>query len=65
MKGPQLLRGIEQIAAHLGMGARQAEHLRRSGLLPTFRIPHDSAPHATAAALDDWKALAPIPAARG
>ncbi len=58
MISPTILRGIGAIAAHLGIPARQAEHLRRTGFLPTFRLPGDTAPHATAGALDEWKALA-------
>lgn len=52
-----LLRGMIAIAEHLEISTRQADHLNRHGLLPTFRLPGDSAPHATAGALEEWSAV--------
>lgn len=51
---PSLMRGATAIADHLGLAARQIEHLDRQRQLPTFRLPGDSAPHATAGGLDEW-----------
>ena len=52
-----VLRGAAAIGAHLGIGARQVDHLHRQRQLPTFRLPPDSAVHATVAGLDDWRSL--------
>lgn len=54
---PTLLRGVRAIASRLGMSTRQVGALFQAGELPTFRRPGDAAPHATAAALDDWRQL--------
>ncbi|MBV8973088.1 MAG: hypothetical protein JO290_12445 [Sphingomonadaceae bacterium] len=54
---PALLRGPAAIGGHLGILPRHVEHLDRQRHLPTFRLPHDSALFATAAALDDWRRL--------
>jgi len=58
MPAPTLLRGTGAIAAHLGTTTRRASHLDRQRMLPTFRLPGDSAPHATGGGLDEWRQLA-------
>jgi hypothetical protein len=50
-----LLRGAAAIAEHLGMTPKEVEHMHRQRLLPTFRLPGDSAPHATVGALREWR----------
>ncbi len=50
---PLLLRGATAIADHLGLAARQIEHLDRQRQLPMFRLSGDRAPHATAGGLDE------------
>lgn len=55
MNAPVLLKGAKAIGAHLGITAAAAQHRHTMRELPTFQI--GGTPHATAAALDDWKAL--------
>ncbi len=37
-EAPDLLYGLEAIASHLGMSARQARHRALTGLIPTFKM---------------------------
>ncbi len=55
MTAPILLRGAEAIGERLGMTAAAVQHRHQNGTLPTFRV--GGTPYATAAALDDWRAL--------
>ena len=55
---PILMRGATAIGEHLGITAARAEHLHQARRLPTFGLPGDNAPHATAGGLDEWRQLA-------
>lgn len=56
-RSPRLLRGSSAIARRLRLSTGQVENLHNTGQLPTFRMPGDTAPHATTAALDEWRRL--------
>lgn len=51
-----LLYGYEQIAAHLGLGRRQVEHLANKGSIPTFRMRGNRRVCALRSKLDAWLA---------
>ena len=54
---PHLLRGASAIGEHLSIGGAKVSHLDKQRHLPTFRLPGDSAPHATANGLDEWRLI--------
>lgn len=56
MRLPTLLRGAAAIGAHVGLTPGEADHMHRTGALPTFRV--GGTPFATSGALDEWLALA-------
>jgi hypothetical protein len=62
---PIVMRGAEAIGQHLGVTPGQAQHLHQQRHLPTFHLPGDSAPCATAGGLDEWRQLATAEALLG
>ena len=54
-RGPVLLRGAVAIGAFLSVKPGEADHLHRTGAIPTFRV--GGTPYATHGALAEWMAL--------
>lgn len=52
---PVLLRGAAAIGDYLGIKPGEADHLHRTGAIPTFRV--GGTPYATTGALAEWQAL--------